>query len=144
MSEPRRGDLNAVRALGAGVVGTGVVLAVHFGRPWMENSSPDCPTVGDCLGHAVQEELTLALILGAASLVVMLFLFRVRALLVVPVAFATQGVTMLLVSYLDGYWMPLPLDMFIGAACWAGTALVLGSRSRTDQLPGGPTLPRER
>ena len=50
----------------------------------------------------------------AASLVVMALSFGVRALFIVPAAFAAQGLLMFVVEHADGYWLPLPLNVVIG------------------------------
>jgi hypothetical protein len=116
-------------SLAAAAVGAGVVFAVHFARPWAERTPHDCGTFADCANPVVGRYLVLAVIVVLASLVVMVLSCKRRALLVVPVAFATQGLLMLLVEHADGYWLPLPLDLLLAASCWAATALALGSPS---------------
>ena len=106
------------------------MLAVHFARPWAEITPGDCRTFGDCTDQTIGRYLALAFLVVVASLVVVTLSFGVRALFIVPAAFATQGLLMYLVEHADGYWLPLPLDVVIGAASWAAIAYALGRRLR--------------
>ena len=112
----------------AASVGAGVVLAVHFARPWAENTPGDCQTFGDCADPMIGRYVALAFMVVAATLVVMALSFGVRALFMVPAAFATQGLLMFVVEHADGFWLSLPLDVVIGAASWAAIAYALGRR----------------
>jgi hypothetical protein len=127
--------MSAVTVLLAAALGAGVVLAVHYGRPLAESTPNDCPSFSECLGSALRGDALLGLAVVAACLISLLVVIGARALLVVPVAFALQGLLMLVVEHVDGFWLPLPLDLVLGAISWASTAGVL---TRVRPSPQGP------
>lgn len=114
----------------AAALGAGVVLAVHFGRSLAEGTPVSCNVSEDCLGKALGSDFGLALGILVACLVPLLLLIGWRALIAVPAALVAQGVVMFAVEHLDGFWLPLPLDVSVGMLCWAAVGLVLASGRR--------------
>jgi hypothetical protein len=72
----------------------------------------------------------LAFVIGSVCLIALLLTVGLRALFIVPAAFVVQGLLMFSLEHLDGYWMPLPLDVLVGTASWAGTFLVVSHVGR--------------
>ena len=108
-------------------VGAAIVMAVHYGRDWADGT---CARSSDCLSAnaSIQRNMLLAIAVALAPLV-LLWLLRVhRAWLVVPVAFVVQGFVMFVVEHADGFWLPLWLDVIIGAATWSAAGSILTRR----------------
>jgi len=113
-------------ASAAAGVGASVVLAVHYGRAWAEGT---CTPSGDCPGVNASLTRYLLLVLGVAlgALVALIGARVPRAWLVAPVAFALQGSAMFVVEHADGFWLPLWLDVIVGAATWSATVLLVST-----------------
>lgn len=100
--------------------GASVVVAVHYGRQWADGTCAD-PT--DCNGDAVLQWNAFVAVVVPLAAVLMLTVLRVRrAWLLVPVAFVLQGVAMYVLEHTDGFWLPLWLDVCVGATSWAAAA----------------------
>lgn len=125
----------------AAVVGASVVFGVHLAQPWVNGTPSDCGIFADCFNDAADRVLVVGGIAVVASLVVLAFTCGRRALLVVPAAFVAQGALMLAVTAVDGYWLPLPLDAFVGACAWTGTVWWLGTGGGPADGPGEDVAP---
>jgi hypothetical protein len=104
--------------------GAGVVFAVHYGRQWADGT---CNALGDCTGAdtVINRNLMLAIGVPIAALLVLVACRVRRACLIVLVAFVCQAGVMFAVEHADGFWLPLWLDIVIGAVTWAASAFVL-------------------
>jgi hypothetical protein len=123
----RRANLAAsLRApIVAALVGAGVVLAVHFGRPWAEHRSPDCKEFSDCLDSALRGDALLAVMIAAGCFIILGLVLRGRVAVALPFALVVQGALMFIVERLDGYWLPLSVDVLLGAVSWAVVAVLV-------------------
>ena len=59
-----------------------------------------------------------AVVVPLAAVVALTVLRVRRAWLFVPLAFVIQGVAMYVLEHADGFWLPLWLDICVGAATW--------------------------
>ena len=104
-------------AVTAATVGASVVLAVHYGRGWAEGVTLSA-------NASNQRDVVLAVCVVAGSFA-LLALGRVRRWRQVPfLAFPLQGAAMFVLEHSDGFWLPLWLDLIVGAATWALVAVV--------------------